>query len=161
MKFVILDAQGYPTPDFQVKELSIYDGKQMKSWVFKPKFPFSDLSEKRKKTVNYVYYNIHGVHYNTGYVDYNKLNSIIKKELDGVDTVYVKGSNKKDFLLSVYNELKIDSPNVIDIQFSEDLQIPKLDKCMVDCIYHKISKSSCSEKNSYILYDYIVNLLPK
>lgn len=164
MKFVVLDAQGYYTiNEFQVKELAIYDGQEISTWLFKPKILHRDLTPDQKKTVNYVFHNLHGIPYNAGYVDYKDLNRLLRDCFKDVHTVYVKGHVKKDFLLNAYSEMKVDPPppTIINLEFSVNGGVPKLDSGFTHCKHHRIKVCSCSVKNVYVLYNYIVNLLPK
>lgn len=154
MKFVVLDTQGYFSTDFQVKELVIYDGKLYRSWVFKPKILHRDLNEAQKKEVNYVFHNIHGIPYNAGYLDYGQLYQVLQDNLKDVDTVYVKGHVKKDFLIKTYIEKNQDPPNIVNLELSD---APKLEYSLTNCKHHRINISSCSIKNVFVLYNYIVS----
>lgn len=157
---MVLDAQGYFSTDFQVKELAIYDGKLLRSWVFKPKILHRDLNEAQKKEVNYVFHNLHGISYNAGYVDYGQLNQLLQESLKDVDTVYVKGHVKKDFISKVYTEMNLNPPTIVNLEFSDDI-VPKFKPSFTNCKHHRIKFCVCSIRNAYVLYNYIASILPQ
>lgn len=159
MKFAIVDVQGFLAPDFIAKELAIYDGKIMKSYVFKPKIPFNALDEDSKKQVKFLYGNHHGVPYNYGNADYQELYTIIYTDLRDVDTIYVKGDIKQCFLIKLFLDMKHKLPIIINLEYSSG-NIPKLEKGPTDCTYHNLDICACSVRNAYLLYDYIIKLLP-
>ena len=159
MKFVVIDVQGFPIPEFEVKELSIYDGKEMKTYTFKPKICYHHLPIHHKKTINYIFHNVHGIPYNSGYLPYKAMYNIIQEELEGVDMVFVKGSIKKEFLLCTYNEMNLDPPCIVNLEFTSG-PVPKLEQSYSNnCNYHRLEICSCTVNNAHILYDYIINLL--
>ena len=160
MKFAVLDVQGYFNTDFQVKELAIYDGEELKSWLFKPKILNRELTKAQKREVNYVFHNLHGIPYNAGYVDYGQVKQLLYNNLKDVHIVYVKGYIKKEFIIRSYREMNQDPPKIVNLEFSNALA-PKLDCSFTDCKNHRISICSCSIKNVYVLYDYLINLLPQ
>ena len=156
MKFVAVDIQGFCTPDFQPKELAIYDGKEMKSYIFKPKIPWRSLPEDSKKQAKYLYGNHHGLHYNYGETAYDDLYSIIYNNLRDVDTIYVKGRIKQDFLVKIFNELKYNSSIIVNLE-NISSNIPKFQKGHTICSYHDLDICVCSVKNAELLYNCIVN----
>lgn len=163
MKFAVVDVQGFCIPEFYVKELAIYDGKNMKSYLFKPVKPFYMLSDDCKKQVQFLYGNRHGLYYNDGEIEYSALHSIIDRDLRNVDVIYVKGHNKKNFLVDTYSNMKYSLPNIVNLEFIKDgANVPKLPMGVTDCTYHSLEYCICSVKNAFILYDYIYNFfLPK
>nr|WP_253308885.1 hypothetical protein [Rickettsia endosymbiont of Ceutorhynchus assimilis] len=151
---------GYFSADFLVKELAIYDGKQVNSWIFKPKILYRDLTYAQEKEVNYVFHNLHGISYNAGYVSYNQLNQLLMDNLKGIETVYVKGHIKKDFLIKVYTEMNVDPPIIVNLEYLGGV-VPKLNPSFTYCKNHRINFCSCSVKNVYALYNYVTSLLPQ
>lgn len=156
-KFLIVDVQGYFTPEFEAKELAIYDGMTVKSWIFKPKTPYRNLSDTIKKNVKYVFYNIHGIHYNTGDIPYSHLNLILQ-ELKEIDNIYVKGCIKMNFLLNLYLQMHLEPPKIINLEYSVN-KVPNLHQCETNCKHHKLSMCSCSITNVRLLYEYIAERL--
>ena len=160
MKFIVVDAQGYSIPEFQVKELAVYDGKQMKNYVFKSPIPFHALNEDHQKQVLYLDGNLHGLFYGYGKTDYDEIYSILYNSLQDVDTIYVKGHGKKNFLEKTLSIMKYKLPKIVNLEFVSG-DVPKLEKNNAICDNHHVNFCKCSVSNAYILYDYIVSLLPK
>lgn len=154
MKFVVVDAQGYNIPDFQVKELVIYDGEEMKNYHFKPQKPFHVLSDDYRTHVMYLDGNYHGLFYSCGEIDYDEIYSILRKELQDVDTVYVKGHGKKNFLEKTLSDIKFKLPKIVNLEFVSE-PVPKLDKSTDICDNHHLEYCMCSVKNAYVLYNYV------
>ncbi|KAL1488605.1 hypothetical protein ABEB36_014409 [Hypothenemus hampei] len=99
MKFAVFDVQGYMINNtFTAKELVIYDGKDLKSYLFKPTIKYSSLYKTDRRTANYLYHNIHGIPYNSGDVEYSELQEILDTNLSNFDIIFVKGQAKADFL---------------------------------------------------------------
>ncbi|KAL1516495.1 hypothetical protein ABEB36_000404 [Hypothenemus hampei] len=89
------NVQGYiVNNEFTVKELAIYDGKDLKSYLFKPTVNYHDLNTTDRKTANYLYHNIHGIPYESGDVDYSEIHEILENNLSSIDMVFVKGQAK-------------------------------------------------------------------
>ena len=160
MKFVVVDAQGYNIPDFQVKELAIYDGTQMKNYVFKPHTPFPTLSEDHRKHVIYMEDKHHGLAYDDGETDYDEIYSILCQGLRDVDTIYVKGHGEKIFLEKTLSDIQYKLPKIVNLECVSGC-VPKLQKHWLICGSHSLDFCMCSVKNAYVIYDYIINLLPK
>jgi len=170
MKFVVVDVQGYcissSSTDFYAKELAIYDGKEMKSYLFKPVIPFNALTDACRKQVKHLYANHHGISYSYGELDYEELYSIVCSHLRDVDVIYVKGHIKEKFLVKIFAEIKQLHPLIVNLEFisapAAASNVPKLDKKPpTQCTYHNLDVCICSVNNAYSLYNYIDSLLPK
>ncbi|KAL1487462.1 hypothetical protein ABEB36_015867 [Hypothenemus hampei] len=141
MKFAIVDIQGYViNNEFTVKELAIYDGKDLKSYLFKPTVQYSDLYTSDRKTANYLYHNIHGIPYNAGVVDYSEINDILENDLSSVDTVFVKGQAKADFLASAF----MGWVHIVNLEKDTTNQVPNLEPTTEN---HDSSSSSDQESS--------------
>lgn len=163
MKFIVLDVQGFFTKTFQAKELAIYDGKNMKHYVFKPERPLHELEDKYKKCISYVYNKHLGIHYNTGFEDYENVYSILYEELKNVDRVYVRGQLKKEFIwdcLSTYNLCGDMMPHIVNLEY--DTNCPKFEMGPPkNCDYHDRNICKCSINFASMLYKYVVKSLPE
>src|SRR4030065_2196220 len=136
MKFAVVDVQGFCISDFFPKELAIYDGKQMKSYVFKPSIPFHALNEDCKRQVRYLYRNHHGIHYNQGDYYYEDIYSIVYQDLRDIDIVYVKGEMKREFLVKLFLEMKFKSPSIVNLEYNN---VPNLKKTNItECTNHNL-----------------------
>lgn len=161
MKFVVVDAQGFNIPEFFPKELAIYDGRKMKSYIFKPILPLKDLSLDCRRQVGYLFFNHHGINYNSGETNYEDIYQILLEDLRDIDRIYVKGHVKENFLKKIFNEMKITTPYIVNLESVIASNIPKLDKGIVNCSYHSLDVCMCSVKNAYVLYEFLENLLPQ
>lgn len=160
MKIAVLDIQGFSIPDFHAKELAIYDGKNMKSYVFKPIIPFKSLQEDYQRQIKYLVGNHHGIYYNYGESNYSEIHNIVCTDLWDVDMVYLKGHVKEDFIKKIFLEAKLNPPYIINLEYTCG-NVPKFEKSSNNCAYHSLTICSCSIKNAYVLYNYIDSLLPK
>ncbi len=166
MKFVVVDLQGFCTPEFYAKELAIYDGKNMQSYMFKPAIPFHELKQDYKRQVKYLCGNHHGIYYNNGELDYQEIYSIVYENLRDVDVIYVKGHSKHEFLAKLLSEIetkRLPPPHIVNLEFTSAANnVPKLDKKQpIHCTFHSLNLCICSVNYAFTLYDYIVSLLPK
>ncbi|KAL1487573.1 hypothetical protein ABEB36_015746 [Hypothenemus hampei] len=156
MNFAIVDIQGYViNNEFTVKELAIYDGKDLKSYLFKPTVQYSDLYTSDRKTANYLYHNIHGIPYNAGVVDYSEINDILENDLSSVDIVFVKGQAKADFLASAF----MGWVHIVNLEKDTTDQVPNLEPTTENCNNHKLKCCNCSIRNVYVLFGYVYNKL--
>ena len=165
MKFVVVDVQGYSLPDFYVKELAITDGKELKTYVFKPPISWSTLGEDQKKHVIYMEKEHHGFSYDYGETDYDEIYSILCQGLRDVDTIYVKGRVEKkflekNFLEKTLSDIKYKLPKIVILKRASKC-VPKIQKDMLTCGNHRLFYCICSANNAYVIYNNIINLLPK
>ena len=65
--------------------------------------------------------NYHGLFYSCGEIDYDEIYSILRKELQDVDTVYVKGHGKKNFLEKTLSHIKFKLPKLLTWSFLVNL----------------------------------------
>jgi len=163
MKFIAIDIQGYIfKTGFVVKELAIYDGKELSSNVFKAKKPYHSLTEQEKKQVKYCAENFHGIHYNFGDTDHSDISFIINSYLRDVDMVFVKGTCKEKYINKMLSESMYSSPVIVNIKNNNGLaKNLKLEKTNSDCPYHNLDEYLCSVKNVKDIYNYVKNCLPK
>ncbi|KAL1516470.1 hypothetical protein ABEB36_000379 [Hypothenemus hampei] len=152
MKFVVVDVQGYViNSTFTVKELAIYDGKYLKSFLFKPTLKYSSLYTADRKT----YHNIHGISYSAGNVEYSEINNILENNLSSFDIIFVKGQVKVDVLRKYFAEWT----HIVNLENSVSSQVPQLEPTKENCDNHKLKYSNCSIRNVYVVSDYIYKKL--
>lgn len=171
MKFITVDMQGFTIDNrFTPKEIVIYDGTKTSHYMFKSPKPFSSLSTNEKNQVKYLERNHHCLQFNSGYLDYCHLRSILQKQLldicncGEVQRIYVKGHQKKQFLQEeIFNNLQdlVDSPiNIIDMACVQSTF--NFSKGYPYCFGHRHYNKPCmcAIKNCYDLHSYLCNLLP-
>lgn len=119
----ILDFQGFKGENnkFIVKELAIVSTDELvyELHLFRPPCDFNQLSENVKKQVVWLEKYFHGLYWSSGFREYSQLNDLLKNcNLSG--NVYVKGTEKTQFVKNLLTDFKV---NVINI---EDLGCPSL-----------------------------------
>jgi len=112
------------------------------------------LYETDKKSVNYLYNNIHGIPYSSGNIEYDQLKNILETNLNHFDVIFVKEHAKSEFLLQ-YLPVCI---RIINLEDSTE-QVPKLGPTRNNCDNHVFKSCNCSVQNVYTLFDYVFNKL--
>lgn len=165
MKFVIVDVQGYRDKNFIVKELCIFDGYIKNTYLFKPPFPYEDLSPTMRSEVNYMERCHHKIKFSSGLIPYNTLDEILTRDIidNEVDIVYVKGDIKEKFLknmLGINHNITIIN---LEKNLGEEESMPILKKSYrPPCLNHGNNKECfCAMENCIILYYWILSSLPK
>ena len=103
-KVLYIDIQGFTTPVFAPKELSLtYNGKDIKTYLFKSPVRFQDLPGKEQRTALWLEKYHHGLKYNVGNYDLQYIFNIV--ELHPASVVIVKGSQKLSFLRNFYSKV--------------------------------------------------------
>lgn len=153
MKTAAIDIQGFPLEnDFVVKELAIRIGLQINHYLFKPPVPYVNLTEKEKKTVNYVERNIHGLRYSSGDVEYTELKNILWRCLKNVDCIYVKGNQKYSILKSIIDQWNLKRISLVNIErFSNS----KMETTTPACLNHQEGHFRCALNCVNIVYHFI------
>lgn len=84
--------------DLIIKEMAILHANYVAPYyyLFKPPYPFCELSKKEKLQNNYNTKFINNLDWNAGYVDYNAITGILLQFKD--HTIIVKGEQKKKLL---------------------------------------------------------------
>jgi len=155
MKFGVVDVQGYVINNtFIAKELAIYDGKCLKSFLFKPIIKYFNLCEADRKIANFLFNNIHGISYSSGDFEYCEVKNILESNLNDFDVIFVKGHAKAEFLLK-YLPFYV---RIINLENSTG-QVPNLGPTKDNCKNHVLKYCNCSIHNAHVLFDYIYNKL--
>lgn len=162
MKFVVVDMQGFCIPEFFPKELSIYDGRRQAHFIIRSPIPLFAITDPSIiSQIKYVQAHIHGLYYGAGDVSYEDLPAILQNHLENVDVVYVKGAEKRDFLLKIF-DASCCRPEIRNLEGAWDC--PKLEKEHAACLNHTVisadKKTRCSINNCRTLYSWLRSLLP-
>lgn len=135
---VIVDIQGFTlseTNQFICKEfaiLNLTNNNICKTGIFKQPYPFSMLSEENKKCVQLSVKNDHNLEWCSGAIAYSKHKSVLKSVIEqwGVDTVYVLGENKLEWLKTFLHK-KIRNLDKFQCPPLSELRSPiQIDYCM-------------------------------
>lgn len=95
-----MDVQGFKIADnkFIVKEVGIlFDGNRTAHYIFKPPFDWTFLSYEHKRQATWLRKYYHGLHWNDGYIEYDRLSNLLTAMLQS-RIVMVKGLEKKQWL---------------------------------------------------------------
>lgn len=163
---LIVDIQGFYTNEFILKEITIIDCTDTKisHFILKPPYPWHCLEEKYKYGVMWLQRHHHGLNWSDGFVDYEEFMAVHLQNLLGQATnIYVKGLQKKQFLLTYLNiddggggdggsnTTIIDLPETLSLsQFKSDKRcVPHSINCNIDKI--------CSTNNAYKILSILNN----
>lgn len=140
---VVVDIQFFRTSDkvLTPKELAIFDGVRAAHYIFKPPFPFHDLSPKLRQQAEWIMENHHAIPWGEGQVPAYLFKPILLRLLNNVEAIYVKGREKADFVR------KQTGNSVIELD-----EEPAVGKMEPSCFYHSTSKCVCALTNVYFLY---------
>lgn len=145
--FVIVDVQGFKTSgkEFTPKELAAYDGMTISHYIFKAPFSFATLPHHLQQQATWVMHNHHCIHWNEGHTPVFLFAKIFQRIVRDVDVIYVKGTEKTQFLKTYTNK------HIIEIE-----EHPALTPSKPACIYHMKSICFCALSNVYHLYQHYV-----
>lgn len=152
MSVVVIDIQGFMTPDFLPKEMAVWNGERLAHYVFKEPFPFSCLTDKLQRQAAWLTKNHHMLKWSDGDVELSRIPHILSDIKKTYATkVYCKGDIKYKYLRRYFEE-------VTDLGKIENLKnLPKNVRPYVNakCFYH--NKGACAIDNVKLLYDYLLH----
>lgn len=154
MSFVVIDIQGFKTPEFIPKEMAIWDGNRMAHYVFKEPFPFKYLPEKFQREANWLSNNYHRIGWSDGDVELSRIPFILNDIRRYADTIYCKGEIKSTYLKKLLND-KITVKDLNQAPFLRNLPHEYIKFANAKCFYHQ--NGVCAIENAKLIYDYIVN----
>lgn len=143
----IVDIQGFRTEtgEFIIKEVAILYNKKIQLFLFKPPFPFHNLTKAERKQVSWIERN-RKIYWREGFVPYSNYQSYITDILRD-KCVYVKGSEKVLWLKNILENCNSNIFNLEDKGCSSLLSLHNQYKFCQDlfsCICHD---SVCALKN--------------
>jgi hypothetical protein len=154
MSFIVIDVQGFRTPDFVPKEIAIWDGKRIGHYVFKEPFSFKYLPASLQRQANWLTNNYHRLKWTDGDVELSRIPYILKNIVRYGKTIYCKGTSKREYLRKHFDDDII----INDLEKTQRLRIQskKQYKCIsTDCFYHL--NGVCAVENVKLIYDYLLN----
>lgn len=133
----IVDMQLFKVDDqqFIIKELAVIKNKKVAHCVFKPPFPFEELSLKYKKQAKWLMRNHHCIKWNEGEMEFEQCKKILQKWTSNADTIYVKGKEKAGYLREVLDK------NIVELP-----ETPSLKLSTPSCLFHSSERCRCSLK---------------
>jgi hypothetical protein len=154
MSFVVIDIQGFKTPEFTPKELAIWDGNRLAHYVFKEPFSFKYLPEKFQREANWLSNNYHRIKWSDGDVDLSRIPYILNNIKRYTDTIYCKGQIKSIYLKKLFGE-EITVKDLNQTPSLRNLPREHIKNANSKCFYHQ--NGVCAIDNVKLIYDYIVN----
>lgn len=151
MECAFVDLQGFSfnKNSFAVKEICILT-KNIKFHEFvKPPFPFSELIDCRKRQVEWLEKNYHGLNWDAGYITLQELKYTISPIVKG-KILLVKGYEKVKWMQNILNDENIVCINMEDINCDLKLSEPHIQS--VSCSKHNnVHHSHCARNNAAML----------
>lgn len=155
----IVDFQAYKKPinDFVIKEiaiLNINEEEDTKLYILKPPFEWNLLPTKYKVENKWLENHYLNKKWSDGAVEYGDLVNILKK-LSEAKTVYVKGSQKYEWLKKYLN-------NVYNLETSNMLNLAELRKLNVfrcndyTCKKHNLSCALCNVNVIFLWFTFFM-----
>lgn len=140
---LVIDVQGFKTSekDFAPKELAVFDGHRVSHYVFKPPFAFRNLPPTFRQQATWLMHNHHCLDWNEGFTPPFMLPVILQRLTQQADTVYVKGSEKSNYIRRFVSQPVVELP-----------EEPALQAMLPSCFYHHHSLCYCALSNVYYLY---------
>lgn len=161
---MVVDLQGFFTPDFHPKEIAIFDGYRSAHFLIKspkPLFAITDADIMRQ--IRFIQANVHGIYYESGYIPYESTSALLYSNLVEADVIYVKGKEKLDYLQKIFSEKgEYRCPEIRNVEGAWGC--PKLSKDYPACLSHTVmgpnQKTRCALNNCRTLYSWLTDLFP-
>lgn len=102
----IIDVQGFKTDgnQFILKEMAMQCGSQILVLLFKPPFPYYNLSKTERRQVGWIEKN-RGLYWNEGFIPYKDHKHIIQNVLRNKICIFTKGMEKVTWIKEMLGEL--------------------------------------------------------
>lgn len=153
---VIIDVQGFKgeNNEFIPKEIAFLNSKNMwKVFILKPPYAFKKLSPKYQQQAIWLYNNHHGLSWNSGNDTPNNVAQYIINNNLLTQKIYVKGLEKKNWLLKVFQFIDISLINNLEDFDCPNLQQLRTNNTTMDsCNNHK---GFCALQNCFLLNHWI------
>lgn len=142
---LFVDVQGFKSykNEFIIKEFAYSTNEYTQTFLIKPPYSFSNLTENEKRQVKWIEKNL-GIMWREGYIDHREFKRMIRSYLEG-KKIFVKGFEKIRWI----NDLCADC-TVIDLgeKGCPNFQLMYKEYCINDrsynCLHHK---KNCALKN--------------
>lgn len=136
-RVIVIDVQGFRTPQFCPKEMSAFDGEHVCHYLFKPPFSFNRLEDNLKREVKWLENNKHGLRWSYGYTDLCEVRNIIHHLSENTDIIYCKGQMKAEYIQQFL--VSKSSPKVVNLE-----EAPALMAAAPQCFFHNLKICNCT-----------------
>ena len=154
MNSFIVDVQGFGefNNGFIVKELAVLHNDHHHHFIVNPPSYFNLLSTSLKRQANWLYQNYHGITWNGGVTNFSQVKIFLRKQIQA-GVVYVKGTEKSQWLRELLKSENIDVINLEDISNCPNLkELRKMYPSEIKCLNHG---KCCALQNVYLLSKFI------
>lgn len=162
----VLDFQAFKDDnnEFILKEVCMIDvesGTVMLHRLARPPFDFSILSETKRRECRWLTKHYHGLDWNDGDTSYAELQQMLRKCLANCHTVYVKGIEKKEFVINnLINNIVIKKTTTVsDLSELGCESLPELttNPNAIRCGLHGDLQHRCALTHCMVLRSWILN----
>lgn len=161
----VVDVQGFKSMsnEFIMKEICIasVQSDYIDNFTVRSPTCYQRLSPQLQKRVDYIYYNIHGLHWDWGYTDPRVVVAQLKDTLKNADKVYIKGSERVkflDFLLG--RTVPVFDLDIFDYKGESSLDKNKYPSCRHSPTLHS-ELGRCALKKAYMYRDFVRKCVEK
>ena len=127
----VVDFQAFKTLDnyFIIKELCIVnvDKNYYIHVMVKPYTSYANLHNNEfKKRINFLTNNVHGILWNSGYVNEEVAIDLLRNNLKNARTVYIKGSERVEFLRDVLYQydVRVKDLDIFNFRGIDEMEFP-------------------------------------
>lgn len=112
----LVDFQLQNSPGADPKELAIVgiDSNTVEHYLIRPRVPFSVLSDELRKQATYVIKHIHGLSWESGFIDLHDALNAATKTLRNANVIYVKGLERARYVRDLVKN-QSSSTKVVDL----------------------------------------------
>ena len=162
---MIIDFDGYQIKNYPyiVRELGLYSVLHGSfSWFLENTLPYDSLEKRDRKTVNYVYYNIHGLRFESTPQEKALPQHMIKPLVD----VYYQRSRTQQRTLVAYKGGHLEKDLLDELQIPcvnlEEFGCPKVEKIIAmgfdsrsNCFRHAKPSHHCPKQETHLFYQWL------
>lgn len=155
MNFFVVDFQGFGVfnKDFILKELALlYDGHHY-HFIVTPPCNLNQLPITLKRQAHWLYKNYHGLSWNGGQIHFKKVKQFLRNKIQS-GTIYVKGTEKANWLRGILNNENVEVKNIEDC-FLNCPNLSELKRNYPNQIKCQNHSNCCALQNVYLLNNFI------
>ena len=123
----MFDFQAFKTLEnkFVLKEVAVVgvDSNTVMHYMLKPPYPYQVLDPMTKRRIDYFTHNIHGICWNNGFVELRDARKAIATALKDAVVIYIKGSERANFLCGFLRDMQISGATVVDLDNDADFKM--------------------------------------
>lgn len=160
MNTYIVDFQGFGVFNngFILKEIAVFHNDHHHHFIVNSPFNLNLLSTPLRRQASWLYQNYHGLTWNSGFTNFSRVKIFLREQIQS-GVVYVKGTEKSQWLRELLNSENIEVINLEDIYSCPSLkELRRIFPNQIKCLSHG---KCCALQNVYLLSKFIrqANLL--